>query len=78
MNHDRLEAIYDYLRNQLTESSTVRAVITLLTMAGGTLAKLPIDVTLTTAMIVSQVLKLAMPDDLPHWRLPWKPKEPKP
>ena len=67
--HERLEAAYDYLREQLTESSTVRGVITLATLAGGTIAKLPPDVTLMGALVLSQLLKILLPDDLP-----WLPK----
>jgi hypothetical protein len=62
--HERLEAAYDYLREQLTESSTVRGVITLATLAGGTIAKLPPDVTLMGALVLSQLLKILLPDDL--------------
>lgn len=67
---ERLELAYDYLRSQLGESSTVRALVTLTTMAGGFLAKWPPDVTLTAAMLVSQALKLLLPDDLPWSRKP--------
>ena len=62
---ERLEAAYDYLREQLTEASTVRGVITLATLAGGTIAKLPPDITLMGALILSQLLKILLPDDLP-------------
>jgi hypothetical protein len=63
--HERLEAAYDYLREQMTESSTVRGVITLAALAGGTLAKLPPDATLMGALVLSQVIKILLPDDLP-------------
>ena len=72
--HDRIEAAYDYLRTQLAESSTVRGIIILATLAGGTLAKLPPDVTLMGGMVFAQVLKIMLPDDLPH--LPEWPKKP--
>jgi hypothetical protein len=70
MNQERIEAIYDYLRGQLQESSTVRAALSLLAMAGGVAAKLPLDVTLAIGMIVSKVLAMALPDDLPALRWP--------
>ena len=75
--HKRIEAVYDYLRQQLTETSTIRGVATMLTLIGGTWAKLPPDVTLTGALIVSQVIKIVLPDDLPEWlHLPkWKREE---
>lgn len=69
---ERLEAAYDYLREQLTESSTVRGIITLATLAGGTIAKLPPDVTLMGALVLSQLLKILLPDDLP-WMSKRKP-----
>jgi hypothetical protein len=76
--HDRLEAAYDYLRSQLAEGSTVRGIVTLVTLGGGTLAKWPPDVTVTIALVVSQVFKIVLPDDLPEWlhlpRWPWSAK----
>lgn len=62
---ERLELAYDYLRAQLGESSTVRGILVMLTLGGGTLAKLPPDVTLMGAMVFAQLLKILMPDDLP-------------
>jgi hypothetical protein len=64
---DRLEAAYDYLRSQLGESSTVRGIIVLAALGGGTLAKLPPDVTLMGCMVVAQLLRILLPDDLP-WK----------
>jgi len=72
--HDRIEAAYDYLRSQLAESSTVRGIIVLATLAGGTLAKLPAEATLMGGMVFAQVLKIMLPDDLPH--LPEWPRKP--
>jgi hypothetical protein len=62
---ERLELAYDYLRVQLAESSTVRGIIVLASLGGGALAKLPPDVTLMGAMVLAQVLKILLPDDLP-------------
>lgn len=70
---ERLEAAYDYLREQLSESSTVRGVVTLLALGGGALAKLPADTVLWAGLIVSSVLKIMLPDDLP-----WSKKKDKP
>ena len=72
--HDRLEAAYDYLRGQLTEGSTINGVVTLLTLAGGALAKWPPVLTLFAATTVSQLVKITLPDDIPEWlHLPkWK------
>ena len=76
--HDRLEAAYDYLRSQLAESSTVRGVIVLVSLAGGALTKLPPDVVLGFSMVLAQLLKIVMPDDLPDWlhlpKWPWGKK----
>ena len=36
----------------------------LATLAGGTVAKLPPDVTLMGAVVLSQLLKILLPDDL--------------
>lgn len=80
--HQRLEAAYDYLRVQLAEASTVRGILVLLTLGGGWLAKLPPDVTLTLGIVLGQVMKIMLPDDLPKgfhlpaWRNePDTPKE---
>lgn len=72
--HQRVEAAYDYVRTQLAESSTVRGILVLAALGGGWAAKLPPDVTLTLTMILAQLLKIVMPDDLPEWlHLPsWK------
>jgi hypothetical protein len=65
--HDRLEAAYDYLRSLLAETSTIRAIVVLVTLKAGFMASLPPDVTLTIAMSVGATLKLVLPDDLPEW-----------
>lgn len=66
--NDRVQAAWDFLRKQLTESSTIRS---LLVVAGGTSVavgwlepeKFPL------LMIVVGAVGLLLPDDLPEW--PW-------
>lgn len=62
---ERIERVYDYLRAQLGESSTIRGLMVLAALGGGTIAKLPPDVTLMGGVVLGQVLKIMLPDDLP-------------
>jgi hypothetical protein len=62
---ERIERVYDYLREQLAETSTIRGIAGLLVLGGGTAAKWPLEVTLFVAGVVGAVLKIMLPDDLP-------------
>jgi len=62
---ERLESAYDYLREQLAETSTIRGIAGLLVLGGGTAAKWPLEVTVFVAGLVGAVLKIVLPDNLP-------------
>lgn len=60
----RLNAILDLLKSQLTEASTVRGVLVLLTMGTGWAAKIPVDTVVPIAVVVGAVLKIILPDKI--------------
>lgn len=66
--HERIEAVYDYLRSQLAEGSTVNGIASMVTLVGGLKAtSLPPEVVMVCTMLVSQSLRIALPDNLPEW-----------
>jgi hypothetical protein len=60
----RLEAAYAYLREQLTEASTIRGVAVVLTMSGGLLARFPVESVTAAAVVVGALCKIFLPDRL--------------
>ena len=59
---DKLNRLLDLLKNQLTETSTIRGVAVLITMGGGWAANLPIDSVVAVAVVIGAVLKILLPD----------------
>lgn len=75
---ERIEAAYDYLRQQLTEGSTVRGLVSMITLVGGLkLTDYPPEAVLTGVMLMSQTMKILLPDDLPNWTRTPKREPPK-
>jgi hypothetical protein len=66
---ERLELAYAYLRNQLGESSTVNGIASMVMLVGGLkLTKIPPEIVMTVTMLVSQTLRIILPDKLPWSR----------
>jgi hypothetical protein len=63
---ERLEAAYDYLRSQLGEASTIRGLI-LVGGSSSTLAGWIAPEKFPAVMLVTGLLLLILPDDLP-WK----------
>jgi hypothetical protein len=77
MNRERIEVAYDYLRRQLGEASTIRGVI-LVAGSGSTLAGWIEPERFPAVLLLTGLLLLLLPDDLPPLpalRWPWKKRE---
>lgn len=61
---NRLNALLELLKVQLTEASTLRGVLVLLTMGTGWAAKIPVDTVVPVAVVLGAVLKILLPDKL--------------
>lgn len=62
---ERLAAAYSYLREQLTETTTIRGLVVALTMAGGWAAHYPVETVTAAAVVLGALLKIILPDRLP-------------
>lgn len=59
---DKLNRVWLLLREQLTESSTLRGIVVLVTVATGWAKNVPIDAVLAVAVVLGAALKIVLPD----------------
>lgn len=65
MMKQKLETLLVYLANRAAEASTWRGIITLCASSGGVLANLNVGECAAVGVVVSQILKILLPDAKP-------------
>jgi hypothetical protein len=61
---EKLNRLLALLKEQLTETSTLRGVLVLLALGSGWAARIPTDAALAIAVVLGAVLKIVLPDKI--------------